>query len=700
MIFNETGPYYNAMDRDYVANRGTEPVNDYAPETQIEGAPVPAPLFDVNELGQTVTEGRQFGTFIQSVQAAIRAGAGTVELATQMAGTDRGVGAEAYGKEAREDLRELAKANEIKFTGVHSPTQVGNLSGYLDPNRGFSWEQRKFFLDEVKRAINFLADISPTGGAVVVHTGEYQRPISEQPWARDPENPDRFMFKGYDEEPFTTVMPLVDKRTGHVIQQVRKNQVVPRAVWNRYSEANKDLFGKHGGKSYYDANGHIVQPEDYVDYEGNWMPREQRVPMYDRERNRFVVEEQEWDDFVKEAEEINAEFMKEHGRQPVGDDLVTPEEAFLRATTETQKRISEGWAGIYAHDMDKDFERVEKLKKVLAFYEKLEKNIPEDEKWRLARQVREFGGVLEEFVPPDTKYPTEIIKENIHSLKDRIFNHREAVVGQTQSAMDQDILQKNAVSAWKYAQKESIKSYAEAAIYAMDQTKERRLEKPVFVSPENLFPEMGWGTHPEELRDLVKWARKEMEDRLVKERNFSQDGAKKAAEEHIKATFDFQHMGMWWKHFEPKYPGEPEDERKKRFDGWYLKEVKKLVDEGLIGNLHVVDGMGGAHHHLPPGQGVFPIRTVLEYMKSKGYTGSLASEAWEEGPARQLTKYWEYMGAYSRPTGLVGPVAPGGPQRWSDVFQSYFGKTYPPNYIFGAYAPSNDWTLWSQVPME
>ena len=678
------------MDREYAANSDSlDPQQPYGIGKMDESGS--DPKFEINELGQTVTEGRQFGTFIESMGAAIRAGAGTIELATQLWGSDKAVGAEAYGVEARRELREMAKANEVKISGVHTPTQVGNLSGFTGPERGFSDEQRKVFVDEVKKAVNFLADISPIGGAVVVHTGEYQRPISDQPWARDPTT-GKFLFKGYEEEPERAVIPLVDDRTGQVLTVVRKSQVIARAVWNRYD----------GQTPYYDGNRHMVQPNDYIDYEGNWIEREKRMPKYDPATERFVVKRQTWKDFEAEAIEINQEEERKLGRQLRADELVTPAEAFLRATTETQEKIAEGWAGIYGRDLNDLFENIEKLKKLLPVWEKIEAQIPPDERFMLEK---EYGGQLGDLrqygiIPSEKKMPTELIKDRLHDFQKNLLNYREAVVGQTQSAEEQRILREHATDASKYAKKQSIKSYAEAAIYAFDQTREKHLEKPVFVAPENLWPEMGWGTHPEELRDLIMSTRTRMVEILVKERGVHFEDAKKAAEQHIKATLDFQHLGMWWKHFEPAYSGEPEAEKKKRFDQWFLTEIKKLADDNLIGNLHIVDGMGGSHHHLPPGQGVFPIKTALDYLKEKGYTGSWASEAWEEGPARQLTKYWEYMNAFVRPVGYVGPVAPGQPNRWSDVFQSYFGRAYPPNYIFGAYAPSQDWSLWSQVPME
>jgi hypothetical protein len=32
--------------------------------------------------------------------------------------------------------------------------------------------------------------------------------------------------------------------------------------------------------------------------------------------------------------------------------------------------------------------------------------------------------------------------------------------------------------------------------------------------------------------------------------------------------------------------------------------------------------------------------------------------------------------------------------------RGHFGYTAPANYIVGAYAPSNEWRLWSEVPLE
>lgn len=278
-----------------------------------------------------------------------------------------------------------------------------------------------------------------------------------------------------------------------------------------------------------------------------------------------------------------------------------------------------------------------------------------------------------------------------------------------------------------YAKKQTAKSYAEAGIHAMDQSlHNKNAKKDIFIAPENIFPEMGYGSHPEELIELVQDARKKMvemlsekyiEDpharfdqeltegkkhKLVPNPNFmgmSKKEAEKYANKHIKATLDTQHLGMWWKHFQPK-AGETRDQRKKRFDKWYMEQIDKMDKAGVIGHIHAVDGMGGGHHHLPVGQGDMPIKKALEFLKKKGFKGTMVSEGHGEeqffGKGRMMTQTWKNLGS---PIVGVG-YAMGAPQSWTDVHHGYFRSMQSPYFVFGSYSPSNDWQLWSQVPME
>jgi len=181
-------------------------------------------------------------------------------------------------------------------------------------------------------------------------------------------------------------------------------------------------------------------------------------------------------------------------------------------------------------------------------------------------------------------------------------------------------------------------------------------------------------------------------------RAMSKKHAEEYAVKHIRATLDTQHLGMWWTYFQPKH-GETEAARRVRFDSWYKEQIKNMEKADIIGHIHAVDAMGGGHHHLPIGQGILPVKWTLEYLKKKGFKGTMISEGWEENrvvPGRQLTASWRHLGTN------IGAGLPsgGGGRAWSSVQYGYFNQMQSPYFIFGAYAPSNDWQLWSQVPME
>lgn len=708
MVFDSG--YYNALDRGYYAAFEPEKMKfmDYSLRAAREGVVTPykAPVYDVDEIGASVTEGRQFGTFRQSIQTAIRMGAGQVEIQFQAEGSDKQVGAEAYGHEHREELRELARVNNITLSAVHAPSQIGNLSGFAGPQQGFSDQQRKVHVEEIKKAIHFAGDVTK-GGAVVVHTGEWQRPMTEADW--NVEN-DRYKFRTYMEEDERAIVPVVDRRTGNILTQVRKNQVVARAQWQKadkdftyVSDVDNEVLGIKKGETVHVAKG------DYINYEGEKLDFSQRVPSYNPGTGLFNVEQLRWNDFVDEARIRNERKASEMGitvdqlKSQHYQDFITPEEAFLIATTDTQERVARGWALQYSMRTDKLFDQINKLKKLRKMYEKIESSADPEEREMMKKQARDiYGDSTSGLIEPGYIDTTELIDNRLKDLRENIMANREMVTGQLQSAEEQKILRAHAESIGKYALRQSMKSFVEAGIYAMDISKEKQCDRPIFVAPENIFPEMGYGSHPEELIEMVQQARSHMADELVKMRGMNEEAAKKAAADHIKATFDTQHLGMWKKNMVQK-PDETPEQFDKRFKGWYMDQVAKLQESGVLGHIHLVDAMGSGHHHLPAGQGNLPVVETLKYLKEKGYKGAITSEAHEESPAdRQLTKTWEALGSpifsgpRMTPSSMIGP----GPTGWSDVYQSYFGRTQSPYFTFGGYSPSEDWTLWSGVRME
>ena len=630
----------------------------------------------ISKIGMSITEGGREGTFLDSMQTAIKTGVSALELSFRMEGP--GVGFESYCNTARRDLKEIAKANNVKIVSLHVPVEIGNLSGFTG-NRGFNDELRKSQVDEVKKAIDFASQVTD-GCAIVVHTGEFIRPISEQPWRKNGRGD--IILTGYEEEQEKANILLVDISTGHVVESVKKNQKIPRAEWNKYE----------GNKAYRDLNGNLVNPDDYIDYDGNKVSRKDRLPKYDKKKNIFILKDETWEDFVQEAHELNKEFEKIHGRKPIGDEVITPEEAFLYASTETQEKIAKGYALYYGRHLDKQFELRDILRKVKEFYDRLEKSMPENEKWRIMRQDPRIGGIVGQLIPPASKMPSELLNTAIRDIEEDIKSTQNLVVGQEQAVRKQQIIREQTTSIRKYGLKQSIKSYVEVGVYAMDATHTHNLKNDIFIAPENLFPEMGYGSHPDEFIEMVKIARRAMAEHLVKHRNMSLPQAQKEAEDHIEATLDTQHLGMWRKYFQQKC-GELKKETDSRFNDWYLEQIKKIVNENILGHIHLVDGFCMGHSHLAVEQGVMPVKSAIKYLIAEGYKGSIISEAYGEntfGQGRQITETWKQLG---------GTVNPKSGQKWKDMEKSHFGKEYPPTHITDKDILNNDGELWSGVPL-
>ena len=202
--------------------------------------------------------------------------------------------------------------------------------------------------------------------------------------------------------------------------------------------------------------------------------------------------------------------------------------ATLKATLETQEGHSRGWALSYGRGFDKEKEALEKLKKALNFYQKIESTVPEEERWKMMRQASDtaaqFGA--QGLTPSEYKMPSEIVNEAIKSVKKTMEFENQASVSQQQQAEDSKESQGHIMSARKYALRESYNSYAEAGLHAFDQTRGKKLPKPLIITMENIFPE-SYGSHPDELKSLIQNSRKKMAEKLVSQRGISEAEAQR-----------------------------------------------------------------------------------------------------------------------------------------------------------------------------
>ena len=508
--------------------------------------------------------------------------------------------------------------------------------------------------------------------------------------------------------------------------EARKNRAVSRPVWKRYDEDDEYWKKKGGRKEYIDETGKKVEKGDYIDYFGNKVTPDKRVPIFDAEAGHFKTKQYNWDDLRKEADEMTERARKEFDRWGKMSEeernrsiwreriiqakeygfgkegiKIKPEEAYIIATLETNAGHARGWALQYGGDFDEEVKMVEKLKEAKKLYQKIEEETDPQEQWRLKKQARDRYG-LGDLIPMETELPTKIIDRQLKMLEHRMEQAREAASSQYVQAEEAMESIRHVKSAENYALDESYDSYAQAGMFAMEQTNKMKrkgqYKKPLAVAMENLFPE-SYGSHPDEMMDLVLKSRKRMEQMLIK-RGMAEKEAVKRAEDHITATLDTGHINIWRKYWvgDPKKTIEQNDVD---FDNWVIKKVTEMAKKNVVGHIHLDDNYGYHDDHLAPGEGNTPISRMMKALKSNGYKGELVVEPgadWttDVGGFSSVMKTWRLFGSpvYGAGSGATGS------RGWGQVGYGWFGSNQPPYFTFGAYSPSEDWTLWSGVPLE
>ncbi|MBI4148263.1 hypothetical protein HY490_03145 [Candidatus Woesearchaeota archaeon] len=678
-------PSYPAMDKQAHERIEVQPIT--------EKPDIEKPIFPMSEIGQTFPEQDPTGRFknvIQTAQAAIRAGAGTLQL-IMMTPPESAIGGrfKAYGAEVREALKSVAKASEVKLRGIEMPTSMNNLSGWDMQRNRFSEEVRKRYMDEIRDGIRFAAEVMDGGGIDMV-SWEYQRGINDAKWNQKKEitlpSGKKVTSSLFSAPGEIEIVQVVDTTTGQVSQ---------------YRRAEVMFLPKKPGT------------DEELPFKSDGTPN---------------LQEWTWRDFEKLAElKIDPDTGKVYGKD-------NAEKLYVQEQISAQKKAYLGQQSQY-----------------LRYYEQAEKQMK-------ALQDQLTGGV-----DPRTKEPfSDKDKQELKTLIDRekteIQRWKEAAEGNAQQAKELEERARRMVPVKDYALKRSMNSYAEAGVWAHQESvvKGQLLPHPIHVGPELGWPQY-YGSHPDEWVELIRGARGRMKELLTKpfrtdwdgktlldingeplkddkgkevkrakwtQEEFdklpteiqlkadnpyfvpglSDDQAAEHAQKHIKGMFDTSHMGMFLQNFRPDLPWE---KRVEEFNKWYLQQIDKIAEinkkEDIIGGIQAVDTQTGAHSHLPPGQGVLPVVTAVQRLKEKGnLKGYIVSEGHEEekfGEGRILLKAWEAFGAHLNrdyfPAG--GPA----PLQWSRGFSNnYFGRTYSPLFMFGSYSPSNEFKLWSEIPLE
>ncbi|MDO8556559.1 MAG: TIM barrel protein [Nanoarchaeota archaeon] len=606
----------------------------------------------------------------EGLKAQIFLGASLVELGFTGVGKSQGKNApspETYGKDEREELRQLAKINEVEVS-VHATPSLGALSGF-DGQRGFSKQAAQQHIDEVKRAIEFAADVAE-GGPVVVHTGEFPRPLFSVEETGDHfrapvpdgdrfkhlKEEDRHAFQLYKGEAQQSPEYLVDSQTGQIIDAVKRDEKVYLPVYEK------------------DADGNEITKTD---------PKTgKRLPLYqvDPTTNEIQLKETTFGDY---AARDKYKDIKDFG-------IIARD--FFKEQKATELERAKGQADEYELMYQDSREKYEKISKQLdGFKERkaeIDKNFDAEtakRKWEELRlPMKDEGG----FSAAESVDPIEYLEKAQQQALKRMSYGSEVAIGSRKQIAEAGKQLDRVETIKEYGIKASAQSFADAAMYAYEVEKKKGLEKPLFVAPEAWLPEM-YGSHPKEMKELILASRKEMQEKLL-ERGMAnnESEAKKIADNHIKGTFDIGHLNNWRKHFQ----GSDED-----FNKWVVKNMGELFKEGIMDNVHISDNFGYHDEHLRPGEGNAPIKEFLKELEKQGYKGHIIAEPGGQKQGQFHTPWTSALGMNNSP---IYRVSDGTSRAWTDVQGSYFGRTSAPSYIVGDFAPSKEWTLWSQLPLE
>ena len=488
---------------------------------------------------------------------------------------------ETVSKESRKAIKELSRINKVGVS-THASYGVTGFAGFTP--QGFSDSEQQKNLNEIKKAIEFAADATE-GGAVVIHPGEFPRPISE--------------FEGFEEyegEKQKGIVNFVDDRTGKILQLTQDI-----AVHKPVMENGEYVIDKSGG--------YKLEKWGYKDY-----------------LNKFGGEK------TKAAEA----FYKD----------------YLRNEFEKSEAISNR-RRLQANDIKKEIDEVDALIKTAT----------EDKKLKYKSLLEELKNKREAFIEESLAHAKDAAE------KKETFDHIKPIKD--------------------YGLKRSASAISDAAIYAYELEKKRDLKKPLFISPENIFPEFGYSSHPKELKELIQQSRKELARKLMQKKGLSKEGAKEEAEKHIRATFDIGHVNVWKRFFK----GSDED-----FKKWVNKEVDDLVKNKIIGHVHMSDNFGYNDEHLKIGEGNAPIEDFVKKMVKAGITkeGPLIAEGGGTDPYHEaLTGAWEKLNAAS----LYRTGSPS--KTWEDIEIEGKGHGYTTRHIPEEFGTNKErFKPWSTVPLE
>ena len=538
--------YYHSMDRGYF--------NDEVNESEQAN---PAGTISMGEIGTSVDERQtatgqmsQQGNVVDAFQYGIRQGAKNVEIAMKMDNAQGGTGTGSYGQEQRAEIRKLSEINDTHITTIHSPVEIGNLSGRGE--KGYNEQNREREINEIRKAIHFAADVT-TGKkqtGVVIHTGEFARPLEE-------------VGTGEEKGLFTSAAP----------SSIETGRQSEKEKWGKLGESPiKTIIDSRTGETF----AQVRKDDTFRIYEG-----------FDKKNGKAKFSEQKWQYFENLAKENPQEYK-------------SAEDAWLKKThLEEQKdsiKINRNYQDVYyGEQINRYSEGIETLNKKLSKKKEI-----------VGQNPRTGEPIYKDFTNQELQNIANE-KENLEKAKRTYEDYRIEALKKADLDLEKfKEQQKHLVTEQDYALEKSLDSFSQLGIEAMRASETNKLEKGVYVAPENIFPQMGYGSHPDEMIELVTKSRNLMSNKL-QQMGYSEEKAKQEAKEHIKTTFDTEHLGMWFQYFKRDNPNLSEADRRKEFNKWFMKQVDKMEKADIIGHVHIADSFGYGHTNSVAGEGMLPL---------------------------------------------------------------------------------------------
>ena len=631
-----------------------------------------------------------FSNTLESLKARIREGTGRVEFNFLQSGKGNAQGPtpEMFGSKERRDMRELVRANNMK-SSVHAPVNDDSLAGFDPQSGGFREEKRGQVQREIKRAIDFASEAG-TGGAVVFHMHEWQRPVEELNERDDEANWREYPGPVSDEQRQEMddqekgVKYVVDERNGQPISEsaIRKDQTVQRPKYETAATSEDVNVGDEVEVEGQPGQTHTLQEDDWVSLDGKYIPQNaetdtlfKRVPQFGDDQE-VKTEELGWNEIKRRAEEYNERY----------DDDMEPEEYYAQVELENAAMQARGQSLRASRRYQQNKRRYKQLKKTLEKYEELKENLSDDESFKADQFLQQN---LDQDVPAEN--PEQFVQDQLKSLENELKYAHDASSSADAQAKEIKNKIESLTTVEDYGRDKTADTIANAADYAMQMYEKRKdkydLEDPIYVAPEN-WNHQFYGSHPDEYKEIIENARDEFENRL-EQRGMSEDEAKDKAQTHIQGTLDIGHMNTFRDRFERK-EGEEIEDYEERFNEWLLDETKELVEDGYVGHIHLNDNFGYEDEHVTPGEGNAPMMEFLKNLEEEGMDdiiveqGSFNDEAHLETLSKANTPVY---GSQRR-------------QRFNKTRRGHWGYRSPAMFMAGSYAPSNDFTLWSETPLE